>query len=57
MPMASQIRRIDRFQYSFCVLGFYIQSQKALLARTQSDVDCIIRLLREQVTADPEHFF
>ena len=47
--------RIDPFQYSFGVLGLYTQSQKALFARTRSDVDCI-RLLREQATADVEHF-
>ncbi|KAN0139169.1 hypothetical protein V8E53_003058 [Lactarius tabidus] len=42
--------------YSFDALKVYIQSQKALLARTQTDVDRL-RLLREQAAADPEHFF
>jgi hypothetical protein len=41
---------------TFDALEVYIQSQKALLARTQSDVDRL-RLLREQAAADPEHFF
>ena len=41
---------------SFDALEFYIQSQKALLARTQSDIDRL-RLLREQAAANPEHFF
>ena len=43
-------------QCSFDALELYIQSQRALLARTQSDVDRL-RLLREQVATDPEHFF
>ena len=43
-------------QYRFDVLDVYIQSQKALLARTQSDIDRL-RLLREQAAANPEHFF
>ena len=43
-------------QNSFDALELYIQSQKALLARTQSDVDRL-RLLREQAGTDPEHFF
>ena len=43
-------------RYSFDALEVYVQSQKALLARTQSDIDRL-RLLREQATADPEHFF
>ncbi|KAH8990935.1 hypothetical protein EDB86DRAFT_2831045 [Lactarius hatsudake] len=42
--------------YSFDALEVYIQSQKALLARTHSDIDRL-RLLREQATANPEHFF
>jgi hypothetical protein len=42
--------------YSFDALEVYIKSQKALLARTQSDVDRP-RLLHEQAAADPEHFF
>ena len=56
--------RIDPFllqlksnpQCSFDALEVYIQSQKALLARTQSDIDRL-RLLREQATANPEDFF
>ena len=43
-------------QNSFDALEFYIQSQKELLARTQSDIDRL-RLLREQAAANPEHFF
>ena len=41
---------------SFDALELYIQTQKALLARTQSDIDRL-RLLREQAATDPEHFF
>ncbi|KAH8980670.1 hypothetical protein EDB92DRAFT_1899866 [Lactarius akahatsu] len=41
---------------NFDALEVYIQSQKALLARTHSDIDRL-RLLREQATANPEHFF
>ncbi|KAF8264629.1 hypothetical protein EI94DRAFT_1805568 [Lactarius quietus] len=41
---------------TFDALEVYIQSQKALLARTQSDIDRL-RLLREQATANPEDFF
>ena len=33
-----------------------MRTQKALLARTQSDIDRL-RLLREQAASDPEHFF
>ena len=43
-------------RYSFDALEVYVQSQKALLARTQSDIDRL-RLLREQAIAHPEHFF
>ena len=43
---------ITHLQNSFDALGLYIQSQKALLARTQSDVDRL-RLLREQAATDP----
>jgi hypothetical protein len=63
-PSPQKYVRIDAFLlllnshlfYSFDALEVYIQSQKALLARTQSDVDRL-RLLREQAAADPEHFF
>ncbi|KAI9438053.1 hypothetical protein H4582DRAFT_2076646 [Lactarius indigo] len=41
---------------NFDALQVYIQSQKDLLARTQSDIDRL-RLLREQATANPEDFF
>ncbi|KAN0139486.1 hypothetical protein V8E53_002987 [Lactarius tabidus] len=41
--------------YGFDALEVYIQTQKALFARTGSDVDCL-RLLREQAAADPEFF-
>ncbi|KAH9052694.1 hypothetical protein EDB87DRAFT_1656352 [Lactarius vividus] len=41
---------------NFDALQVYIQSQKALLARTHSDIDRL-RLLREQAAANPEHFF
>ena len=43
---------ITHLQNSFDVLELYIQSQKALLARTQSDVDRL-RLLHEQAATDP----
>jgi hypothetical protein len=42
--------------YSFEALDVYVQSQKALFTRTQSDVDRL-RLLREQAATDPELFF
>ncbi len=42
--------------YSFDALEVYVQSQKALLARNQSDIDRL-RLLREQAIANPEQFF
>ena len=41
---------------SFDALELYIQTQKALLSRIRSDIDRL-RLLREQATTDPEHFF
>lgn len=41
---------------TFDALEVYIQSQKALLARTHSDMDRL-RLLREQAAANPDHFF
>ncbi|KAI9447782.1 hypothetical protein H4582DRAFT_1802344, partial [Lactarius indigo] len=41
---------------SFDALEVYIQSQKDLLARTQSDIDRL-RLPREQATANPEDLF
>ena len=47
---------ITHLQNSFDALELYIQSQKALLARTQSDADRL-RLLREQAASDPENFF
>ena len=42
-------------QYSFGALELYIQLQKALLARTRSDVDPL-RLLRDQAAGAPERF-
>jgi hypothetical protein len=42
--------------YSFQALDTYIQSQKALLARTQSDLDRL-RRIRDQAVAHPEPFF
>ena len=47
---------ISQLQNSFDALELYIQLQKALLARTQSDADRL-PLLREQVATDPGHFF
>ena len=41
---------------SFHALDTYIQSQKALLARTQSDLDRL-RRIRDQATTDPETVF
>ena len=41
---------------SFQALDTYIQSQKALLARTQSDLDRL-RRIRDQAVAHPEPFF
>ena len=41
---------------SFDALELYIQTQKALLSRTRSDIDRL-RILREQAATDPEHFF
>jgi hypothetical protein len=42
--------------YSFHALDTYIQSQKALLARTQSDLDRL-RRIRDQATTHPDTFF
>jgi hypothetical protein len=42
--------------YSFHALDTYIQSQKALLARTQSDLDRL-RRIRDQAATHPETFF
>jgi hypothetical protein len=42
--------------YSFHALDSYIQSQKALLARTQSDLDRL-RRIRDQAATHPETFF
>ncbi len=42
--------------YSFDALDAYIQSQKALLARTQSDLDRL-RRIRDQAATHPETFF
>jgi hypothetical protein len=42
--------------YSFHALDTYIQSQKALLARTQSDLDRL-RRIRDQAATHPEAFF
>jgi hypothetical protein len=42
--------------YSFQALDTYIQSQKALLARTQSDLDRL-RRIRDQAATHPEPFF
>ena len=42
--------------YSFQALDTYIQAQKALLARTQSDLDRL-RRIRDQAATDPEPFF
>ena len=42
--------------YSFHTLDTYIQSQKALLARTQSDLDRL-RRIRDQATTQPDTFF
>ena len=47
---------ISQLQNSFDALELYIQLQKALLARTQSDADRL-PLLLEQVATDPGHFF
>lgn len=41
---------------SFHALDTYIQSQKALLARTQSDLDRL-RRIRDQATTHPDTFF
>jgi len=41
--------------YSFHALDTYIQSQKALLARTQSDLDRL-RRIRDQAATHPEPF-
>lgn len=41
---------------SFHALDTYIQSQKALLARTQSDLDRL-RRIRDQAATHPEPFF
>ena len=46
---------ISQLQNSFDALELYIQLQKALLARTQSDADRL-PLLREQVATDTGHF-
>jgi hypothetical protein len=42
--------------YSFHALDTYIQSQKALLARTQSDLDRL-RRIRDQAATQPETNF
>jgi hypothetical protein len=42
--------------YSFDALDTYIQSQKALLARTQSDLDRL-RRIRDQAATHPDSFF
>jgi hypothetical protein len=42
--------------YSFHALDTYIQSQKALLVRTQSDLDRL-RRIRDQATTHPSHSF
>jgi hypothetical protein len=42
--------------FSFQALDTYIQAQKALLARTQSDLDRL-RRIRDQATSHPEPFF
>jgi hypothetical protein len=42
--------------YSFHALDTYIQSQKALLARTQSDLDRL-RRIRDQAVTHPETIF
>ena len=42
--------------YSFQALDTYIQSQKALLARTQSDL-ARLRRIRDQAVAHPFHSF
>jgi hypothetical protein len=41
---------------SFQALDAYIQSQKALLARTQSDLDRL-RTIRDEAVTQPELFF
>jgi hypothetical protein len=41
---------------SFQALDAYIQSQKALLARTQSDLDRL-RRIRDQAVTQPDIFF
>ena len=46
---------ISQLQNSFDALELYIQLQKTLLARTQSDADRL-PLLLEQVAKDPGHF-
>ncbi|KAI0293647.1 hypothetical protein B0F90DRAFT_1762173 [Multifurca ochricompacta] len=43
-------------QNTFEALEAYVQSQKTLLARTQSDIDRL-RVLREQAALSPEEFF
>ena len=47
---------MSHMQNSFDALEHYILSQKALLARTQSDVDCV-GLMRDQVATNPEYLF
>jgi len=46
----------DTIQQTFQALDAYIQSQKALLARTQSDLDRL-RRIRDQAATHPDPFF